>query len=182
MLKGQFLLAMPQMADPNFARTVTCLAEHNQEGAMGIVVNRIYPTLSGKDIFKELKIDSTSHASSIPLHVGGPVNISTIFVLHGPPFHWQGSYLISPTLALSNTRDILEAIGKDNGPESFLISLGCAGWGPGQIEAEVLRNDWLTDDIAEEIIFNTPIESRWEVAVRKMGIDPASLSDVAGHA
>lgn len=181
-LKGQFLLAMPKMADPNFSRTVTCLAEHNLEGAMGIVVNRIHPSLTGKDIFEELKIESTSHASSIPLHIGGPVNITTLFVVHGPPFHWQGSHMITPTLGLSNTRDILEAIGMDRGPASFLLALGCAGWEPGQIEAEVRENVWLTNDISEEIIFNTPVELQWEAAVRKMGIDPASLSDVAGHA
>jgi len=181
-LKGQFLLAMPQMADPNFSKTVTCLTEHNEEGALGIVVNRIYPSLSAKDLFCELKLESTSGAASIPLHIGGPVHSNALFVIHGPPFDWEECHMITETLALSNTRDIFEAIGMEKGPASFLISLGFAGWGAGQLENEVRENAWLTSDIDEEIIFNSPIEPRWEVAIRNMGIDPASLSDVAGHA
>ena len=181
-LKGQFLLAMPGLADPNFFQTVTSICEHNENGAMGIIVNRVHHSLTANDIFEELNISYGPGADSIPIYLGGPVHIGEIFVLHGPPFDWEASLMITPSLAMSNTRDILEAIAMDRGPESFLITLGCAGWGPGQLETEIKENAWLNYPIFEENIFNMPVESRWEEAVKKMGIDPTLLSDTAGHA
>lgn len=180
--RGQFLISMPSLVDPNFYQTVTCICEHTTEGAVGVVVNRVHSPLSGKDIFDELKIECIPGAESIPVHIGGPVHINEIFVLHGPPFGWEGCRKFTPTLAMSNTRDILEALSMGKGPESFVLSLGCAGWGPGQLEAEIKQNAWLTSSVFEEIIFQLPIEERWEEAVRKVGIDPALLSDTAGHA
>jgi putative transcriptional regulator len=115
-------------------------------------------------------------------YILGPVHTNELFVLHGPPFEWEGCHMITPSLAMSNTRDILEAIGMGEGPDSFFISLGCAGWGPGQLDMEIKENAWLNCSIAEEIIFDTPIESRWDATVRKMGVDPTSLSEIAGHA
>ena len=181
-LKGQFLLSMPSLLDPNFHQTVTCMCEHNAEGAMGLVINRVHDVLTAKDIFEELKIDYTDGMDSVPIYIGGPVHIAELFVLHGPPFDWQASIRITPELAMSNTKDILESIALGNGPESFIITLGCAGWGPGQLEAEIKDNAWLTYPIFEDNIFKMPVETRWEEAVRKMGIDPALLSDTAGHA
>jgi putative transcriptional regulator len=181
-LKGHFLLAMPGLADPNFYQTVTCICEHNENGAMGIIVNRLHFSLTGKEIFKELQIEFTPGAESLQIHLGGPVHPGEIFVLHGPPFHWEANLMITPWVALSSTRDILEAIAVGQGPLSFIITLGCAGWGPGQLESEIKENAWLTYPIYEENIFKIPIESRWEEAVKKMGINPALLSDTAGHA
>lgn len=181
-LKGQFIMAMPGLADPNFFQTVTCISELTPEGGMGIIVNRVHPFLSGKDIFDELKIEYTPEAGSIPIHIGGPVHVNEIFVLHGPPFNWQGCFIITPSLALSNTRDILEAIAKGKGPKSYIITLGCAGWGPGQLESEIKRNAWLICPVFEEIIFDIPVEARWEEAVKKLGINPSQLLDKAGHA
>jgi putative transcriptional regulator len=119
---------------------------------------------------------------SIPVHIGGPVHINQIFVLHGPPFGWDGCRIITPSLAMSNTKDILEALSKGKGPKSFLLSLGCAGWGPGQLESEIIQNVWLTSPVFEDIVFQLPIEDRWKEAVKKVGIDPLLLSDTAGHA
>ena len=181
-LKGQFLMAMPNLADPNFHQTVTFICEHTSEGAVGIVVNRVHPPLSGKDIFDELKIEYLPGAESIPIHIGGPVHINEIFVLHGPPFGWEGCRMITPSLALSNTKDILEALSMGRGPKSFIITLGCAGWGPGQLESEIKQNAWLTAPVSEDIIFQLPLEARWKGAVKKVGIDPALLSNTAGHA
>jgi putative transcriptional regulator len=181
-LKGQFLIAMPGLTDPNFYQTVTVICEHTAEGAIGIVLNRVHSSLSGKDIFEELKLDLVSGAESIPIHIGGPVNINEIFVLHGPPFDWEGCFHVSPTIAMSNTIDILSALSRGKGPESFVISLGCAGWGPGQLENEIKQNAWLTSSVFVEIIFDTPVELRWQTAVERMGIDPSLLSDTAGHA
>lgn len=182
LLKGKFLTAMPLMLDQNFYQTVTCICEYTSAGAVGIIINRIHPSLSGKDIFDELNMEFTPAAESIPIHIGGPVHIHEIFVLHGPPFDWEGCFLVTPSLAMSNTRDILEAIAMGIGPKSYLIATGCAGWGPGQLESEIKQNAWLTSPVFEEVIFNMPIETRWEEVMKKMGIDPAMLLDTAGHA
>jgi putative transcriptional regulator len=181
-LKGQFLMAMPSLADPNFQQTVTCICEHNSDGAMGLVVNRVHSALTAKDIFEELKIGYATGAESVPIHIGGPVHIAEIFVLHGPPFDWRACLKITPTLAMSNTKDIIESVALGKGPDSFIITLGCAGWGPGQLEAEIKENAWLTYPIFEENIFKMPVETRWEAAVKKIGIDPSLLTDTAGHA
>ena len=181
-LKGQFLIAMPRLMDPNFYKTVTCLTEHSHEGALGIIINRIFPSLTLKDLFDELKIGCVPKTISIPVHIGGPVHTNQLFVLHGPPFEWEGCHRISSSLALSNTRDVFEAIAMDQGPESFIVSLGCAGWAPGQLESEIKENSWLTSNVMDDIIFNAPIESRWDETVKKMGIDPAFLTDSAGYA
>ncbi|MDM8548766.1 YqgE/AlgH family protein [Desulfobacterales bacterium HSG2] len=181
-LKGQFLMAMPGLADPNFAFTVTCICEHAPEGAVGIIVNQVHAFLSGKDIFDELKIRYKPGSEFIPIHLGGPVHIDEIFVLHGPPFGWRGCLMVTPFLAMSNTRDILEAIAMGEGPKSLMIALGCAGWGPAQLESEIRQNAWLTSPASENVLFNTPVEARWEEALRNMGIEPALLSDTAGHA
>jgi len=180
--KGQFLMAMPLLADQNFYQTVTCICEYTPVGAAGVIVNRVHPSLTGKDIFDELKMEYIPGAESIPIHIGGPVHIGEIFVLHGPPFGWEGCHMTTPTLAMSNTRDILEAVAMGRGPKSFIIALGCAGWGPGQLESEIKENAWLTSQVYEEIIFDMPIEIRWEEAMKKMGIDPALLLNTSGHA
>jgi len=181
-LKGQFLIAMPGLADPNFHQTVTVICEHTAEGAIGIVLNRIHSAIVGKDVFEELDLEPASSLESIPIHAGGPVNINEIFVLHGPPFDWEGCFHVSPTIAMSNTIDILSALSEGRGPQSYIISLGCAGWGPDQLENEIKQNVWLTSDILEDVVFNTPVELRWQTAVENLGIDPTLLSDTAGHA
>lgn len=181
-LKGHFLMAMPGLIDPNFNQSVTVICEHNREGALGLVINRPHAVLTGADIFKELKIDCTPAAALLPVHIGGPVHTGEIFMLHGPPFTWEACLSISPTLAMSNSRDIIEAIAVRQGPQDLILCLGCAGWGPGQLEAELRENAWLTFPVQEEIIFGRPAENRWEEAVRRMGIDPALLSSTAGNA
>jgi len=181
-LRGQFLLAMPSLIDPNFYQTVTSICEHNENGAMGIIINRVHHSLTAKDIFQELNIEHAPGSDTVPVHLGGPVHLGEIFVLHGPPFEWEATLMITPSVAMTNTRDILEAVAMCSGPKAFIITLGCAGWGPGQLESEIKENAWLNSPIFEENIFNMPVESRWEEAVKKMGIDPTLLSDTAGHA
>ena len=109
-LKGQFLLAMPSLLDPNFYQTVTCICEHNENGAMGIIVNRVHHSLTAKDIFEELAIENVPGTQSIPIYLGGPVHVGEIFVLHGPPLSWKSSLMITPSLAMTNTRDILKRL------------------------------------------------------------------------
>ncbi len=181
-LSGQFVVAMPALADPNFFQTVTCISEHNDQGSLGVIVNRRHALLSAGDIFTELKLDVTVAAEKIPIHIGGPVHMDAVFILHGQPFGWQGCLPISESLAISNTVDILAAIAQGEGPADYLIALGCAGWGPGQLEDELRDNAWLTAVANDEIIFKTDVSIRWESALRQMGVDPVLLSDTAGHA
>lgn len=180
--KGQFLIAMPGLSDPHFYRSVTCMCEHTSEGALGIVVNRIAPRISAKDIFAELNLEPVAQMISTPVYLGGPVHAHEIFILHGPPFQWRGMLMITPTLALSNTRDIIESLALGIGPKAFMIALGCAGWGAGQLEEEIRSNSWLTCPMDEDILFHAKADRKWEAAVKKMGIDPVLLSDTAGHA
>ena len=181
-LKGQFLMAMPSLQDPNFSMTVSIICEHNSQGAVGVVINRMHSYLSGKDIFQELKIEYSPEAGSIPIYIGGPVHTGEIFLIHGPPFHWESCLMVSPNLGMSNTRDIVESIAVGNHPQSYLLALGCAGWGPGQLEEEIRENAWLTHPITEDILFDIPVENRWEAAIQRLGFDPALLSDTAGNA
>jgi len=181
-LKGHFLMAMPSLADPNFEKSVTCISEHTDEGAVGIVVNQVHEGLSAAMVFSELGIACGPQADLTPIHIGGPVHTNQLFVLHGPPLEWEASLHITPDLGMSNSRDILEAIALEKGPPMYLISLGCAGWAPGQLEWEVTRNTWLTMPCKLDIIFKVPLENRWETAIRNLGIDPSHLSDTGGFA
>jgi putative transcriptional regulator len=180
--KGHFLIAMPGLQDPNFFQTVVLLCEHNEDGALGVVINRVHPTLKAREIFEELKIPCCHQVADTPLHIGGPVHQGGLFILHGPPFGWEGTLAVTQTLALSNTLDLLRLLGKGEGPEQFMIVLGCAGWGPGQLDSEILENVWLTTPAEDEVIFTVEAESQWAEAIRRMGIDPVSLSSAAGHA
>lgn len=175
-------MAMPGMVDLNFSQSVTCICEHSPDGAMGLIINRTHARITARSIFDELEVEYLPTAESIPIHIGGPVHMHELFILHGPPFGWHGCLMITETIAMSNTRDILKAIAFQKGPASFLLTLGCAGWGPGQLESEVKANAWLTDAVDHQIIFETPDEEIWEKAVKKIGINPAFLSSTAGHA
>jgi putative transcriptional regulator len=181
-LKGQLLIAMPGLADPNFFQTVSLICEYNSEGAVGIVINRIHSHLTGEDIFNELEIEHQPDQKSVPIHIGGPVHSNEIFMIHGPPFDWESCLMVTPSLAMSSTRDVIEAIAMDRGPDAYIISLGCAGWGPGQLESEIKENAWLTTPVLDEIVFDLPIDGRWGASVKKLGIDPALLSATAGNA
>lgn len=181
-LKGQLLMSMPGMADPNFSRTVTCICEHTAEGAVGIIVNRIHEFLRAKEMFGELDLTCTPESGAMPIHIGGPVHTNEVFILHGPPFAWEACLAITSSLAMSNSMDIVRAIAQGTGPESAAICLGCAGWGPMQLEGELQQNAWLTGPADADLIFDVSMESRWEEAIRRIGIDPALLSGAAGHA
>lgn len=181
-LKGHVLIAMPGLADPNFSHTITCICEHNASGAVGIIANRPHPLLTAKEIFEELKIRYIPEFENTPIHIGGPVHMSELFILHGPPFDWEGCMNITKAIGMSTTRDILEAIAAGNGPDHFIVALGCAGWGENQLESEIAGNVWLTCPLSDHLIFETPIDRKWETAMQIVGIDPALLSDTAGRA
>jgi putative transcriptional regulator len=181
-LKGHFIMAMPGLADPNFSNTVTCICEHSALGSVGLIINRIHPGSTGKGIFGELGLESLPGSESIPIHIGGPVHVNEIFILHGPPFHWEGCFRVNETLAMSNTIDIIKSISMNQGPKSYLLCLGCAGWAPGQLEFEIKQNSWITATADDGIIFNVPVELKWKEALKQVGVDPALLSIKPGHA
>jgi putative transcriptional regulator len=181
-LRGHFLIAMPSLADPNFNQTVTYICESTPEGAVGLVINRVHPDVTMGTVFEELNLESVPATDALPLHLGGPVHVEQIFVLHGPPFGWEACRPVTSSVALSNSKDLLEILARGKGPESFILTLGCAGWGPGQLEAEIMANAWLTCPASETILFQTPVAERWRQAARLMGIDPAQLSETVGRA
>ncbi|WP_424821194.1 YqgE/AlgH family protein [Salinisphaera sp.] len=178
--KNQFLLAMPGRVEGEFADSVTFLAEHNNDGAMGLVINK--PSdLGVADMLSQLDIEAHV-ARDLPVYWGGPVQTERGFVLHRDEGDWESSLHIDGGLAITTSRDILEAIGNGFGPSAFLIALGYAGWGEGQLEQEMLANSWLTTPAEQRIIFESPIERRWADAAGLLGVSAHQLSGLAGHA
>lgn len=182
LLTNQFLIAMPSMADAFFTRTVTYVCQHNEDGALGIVVNRPADLNLG-DILEQMNINALDpRAKTMPVYFGGPVHPERGFVIHQPLGEWDSTLRLSDDLALTTSRDILEAIARGDGPERVLIALGYAGWGKGQLEREILDNAWLNAPINQGVLFDLPPAQRWSSAVKTMGIDLALLSSQAGHA
>ncbi len=180
-LRGCFLIAMPEMADPFFRRSVICICEHTSQGALGFVINHSHSLIKTNQIFDEFDIKYNGSMDE-PLLIGGPVQLDEIFVLHRAPFVGQSIMAVTSELALSSNLDILEGLGKDKGMEQYLIILGCAGWGPGQLEQELMENAWLTTPLSVNIIFDVNVENKWDEAVKSAGIDPVLLNSTAGHA
>lgn len=181
-LTHHFLIAMPAMTDPNFSRTLTYVAEHNEEGALGIIVNRPID-LSVKDLFERVEVPMDADGyQSVPVYYGGPVQTDRGFVLHRPAGEWLSSLQVTPDIALTSSKDILVSVGAQGEPKDVLISLGYAGWSPGQLENEIAQNAWLTVPADPAILFNTAPEARLDAAMALLGINFANLSDVAGHA
>ncbi|HEY0145153.1 MAG TPA: YqgE/AlgH family protein [Methylovirgula sp.] len=189
-LDGQFLLAMPGMADDRFARSVVYLCAHSDEGAMGIVINRRAPSLNFSELLIQLEVIKPDEAIQLPMQAGavpvlrgGPVEAGRGFVLHSNDFYIDNSTLpIDGGVSLTATVDILRAIANGSGPDHAILALGYAGWSPGQLEDEMQNNGWLTCPADAALIFETPLEERYGMAMRKIGIDPGFLSADAGHA
>lgn len=180
-LTHHFLIAMPHMVDPYFARSLTYICEHNEQGALGLVVNRpIEMTVSS--LFEKLDLSLEGRAAAEPVYFGGPVQTERGFVLHQPIGDWQSTLPVRDLLGLTTSRDILEAVGRGAGPERMILALGYSGWAAGQLENELTQNSWLTVEARDGIIFDMPPEGRLEAAMGLLGIDFASLSGEAGHA
>lgn len=180
-LNNQFLIAMPNLGDPNFFRTVTLICQHNGDGALGIVINRPAEMKLG-EIFKQMEITPKSaDKNDITIFAGGPVQFERGFVLHSPTANWDSTLLISDTISLTTSKDILEAIANDEGPKRSLIALGYAGWGEGQMESEIVANTWLNTPCNHKILFDMPASQRWNAAADQIGIDINSLTAPAGH-
>jgi len=177
-----FLIAMPGMVDPNFAHTLTYVCEHSAEGALGIVVNKpIDMTLSA--LLEQIDVtlaDAQWGESSV--HFGGPVQVDRGFVLHRPLGNWQSTLAVSDDIGLTTSKDVLQALGRGEGPRDVFVSLGYAGWSAGQLEQEIAQNAWLTVAADPEVLFDTPAEDRLPAAMRLLGIDFSRLSEDVGHA
>ena len=181
-LTNQFLIAMPSLTDPYFAHGVALVCQHGEDGAMGLLVNRLSEYRLG-DVLAQMNIKSDlSRISEAPVLIGGPVQPERGFVLHAPPGDWESSYKVSERLCVTTSRDVLAAMAEGKGPADAIVALGYAGWNPGQIENELKENAWLTCAADETILFSTPLETRWEAAANLVGVNIASLTDYAGHA
>lgn len=181
-LTGQLLLAMPAMEDPRFTRSVIYVCAHTSEGAMGLVVNRLNSSIAFPALLEQLNIETRGPVPPVPIYGGGPVEMGRGFVLHSADYVQESTLVVSETIALTATVDILTAIAESRGPRSNLIALGYAGWGPGQLEEEIQKNGWLTAEADLDLVFHTDIHMKWPRAMAKLGVDISMLSSLAGHA
>ncbi|PID36293.1 MAG: YqgE/AlgH family protein [Rhodobacterales bacterium] len=181
-LSGQMLIAMPSLNDPRFEHAVVFLCDHSEQGAMGLIVNKAVPGMSLANLLEEMDISSSEGINQTEIYFGGPVEGGRGFVLHNPGFEGTGTVMVNDHFSLTATRDILEAMATGNGPEQVLVALGYAGWGPGQLENELKRNDWLTTPAEDAIVFNADPGTKWHQALAAMGIDPVLLSAEGGTA
>jgi putative transcriptional regulator len=182
-LAGKLLIAMPGMGDPRFAHAVILVCAHSAEGSMGLIVNKPAPDLNFDGLLDHLSILERGHNRDIRVHFGGPVERSRGFVLHSPDYAGgRATMKVEGGYGMTATLDVLEALAKGQGPMDALLALGYSGWGPGQLEAEIVRNDWLTADAASDLVFSADDDGKWTAALRRMGIDPITLSSTAGRA
>lgn len=181
-LAGQLLIAMPGMRDPRFARTVVYMCAHSAEGAMGLVINRVLESLTFEDLLEQLGIEGSVPPDAATVHFGGPVETGRGFVLHSGDYRQDGTLAVADDVSLTATVDILRAIAAGEGPRRHLLALGYAGWGPGQLDGEIRANGWLHVAADEALVFDAELDSKWDRAIAKIGIDPRMLSDAAGHA
>jgi putative transcriptional regulator len=179
-LEGRCLIAMPTIGDPRFDRTLIYLCAHSAEGAMGLVVNKPLDDLSFGDMLEQLGIEREGGEIAIRVHFGGPVETGRGFVLHSDDYRHDGTLTIGGGVALTATVDVLRAIAGGGGPRRSLLALGYAGWAPGQLDAEIQANGWLTCDADEELLFGSDLDAKWRRALAKIGIDPALLTTDIG--
>jgi putative transcriptional regulator len=180
-LNNQFIIAMPNLSDPNFFHTVTYMCQHNHEGALGIVINRSTGMKLG-EIFMQMDIRVTSEAAEeAPIFAGGPVQQDRGFVVHTACGKWDATMAVSDMISLTTSRDVIEAIAVGQGPERYLVALGYAGWGEGQLEKEIRENAWLNSPFGTNVLFDLPINMRWAAAADQIGVDINQLTMPAGH-
>ena len=181
-LANQLLIAMPGMEDPNFTSTVTLICEHNDDGALGIVINRPL-TLKLGGLFEQLELpEADTEVADHPVLLGGPVGPERGFVLHQPSGSFENSLAVSSEICLTLSRDVIDAMAAGSGPDKTLVALGYAGWQAGQLEDEMLANSWLTVPATPNIVFDLPFGERWQAAAQTLGIDISQMAPDAGHA
>ncbi|MFQ6546618.1 YqgE/AlgH family protein [Aestuariibius sp. 2305UL40-4] len=180
-LTGHLLIAMPALADPRFARSVIYLCAHSDSGALGLIINKPSDEVSFRDVLEATKIED--RGGTVPIHFGGPVEMARGFVLHSCDYSDEGATLHEGgPLAMTSSTGILTAISGQSGPAKALLALGYAGWAPGQLEAEIARNDWLTCEASPRLVFDLPNDEKWQAALETLGISALTLSSDAGRA
>ncbi|AJZ91154.1 YqgE/AlgH family protein [Enterobacter sp. Ap-1006] len=185
-LQHHFLIAMPALQDPLFKRSVVYICEYNDEGAMGIIINKPLENLQVDGVLEKLKIEPDPRDETIrldkPVFIGGPLAEDRGFILHSPPDNFGSSIRISDDTVITTSRDVLETLGTAKQPKEVIVALGYASWEKGQLEQEIMENSWLTAPASPEILFHTPISERWREAARLIGIDIHTMPSEAGHA
>jgi putative transcriptional regulator len=182
-LAGKLLIAMPGMGDARFDKSVILLCAHSPDGAMGLIINKPAPDLSFASLLDQLKIPRAPMGRDIRVHLGGPVERGRGFVLHSPDYKSGGATMAVPGgFGMTATLDVLSALAQGQGPRAALLALGYSGWGPGQLEAEMGRNSWLTADAPPDLVFSAQDKGKWAAALKRLGIDPLTLSGSAGRA
>jgi len=182
-LRNSFLLATPSMRDSRFRFAVIYMVSHDKSGAMGIIVNKGKPGLFISDLLDQVGISGTVQVADTPVLNGGPVDIDRGFVLHSSDyFKPESSLIISDTLSLTSTKDVLESLVSEDHPKQAMLAVGYAGWGPGQLEQEIAQNSWLVTDADEDLVFSEDLDGKWATALSEMGIDPSCLSQDGGQA
>lgn len=181
-LTGQLLVAMPQMPDPRFAKTVIYMCAHTAEGAMGLVVNRLFDGIDYDDLLEQLGIEQTGSGQEMRVQFGGPVESGRGFVLHTADYVREGTLVVDDDVALTATIDVLKAVADGVGPRQAILALGYAGWGPGQLDQELQNNGWLHAPAAPDILFDADLDTKWERAMARLGVSLPMLSGEVGHA
>ncbi|WP_269790384.1 YqgE/AlgH family protein [Stenotrophomonas sp. Iso1] len=181
-LANHLLVALPSLADSLFARSVALICQHDDDGAMGVVVNQVSDFTLG-DVFEQMEIDcDNADLRAVPVLNGGPVHTGRGFVIHDDARAWDSSLAVAEGLFLTTSRDILEAMARGQGPRNVLVTLGCAGWGAGQLERELGEDSWLTVPADAALLFATPLDERWQLAAARIGVDLFRLAGYSGHA
>lgn len=180
-LTNQFIIAMPSLNDLNFDHSVTYICEHDENGSFGIIINK-ETDLPVSEVITQMQIPVSETSLKDNIFLGGPVQPERGFILHSPIGKWNSSLQVNDKIALTTSKDILEAIANDDGPEHCMVALGYAGWGPGQLEKELAANSWLSCPADQQIIFDTPSDKRWQAAADILGVNLSLLSQDSGHA
>ena len=181
-LEGQLLIAMPAMTDPRFERSVIYLCVHNSEGAMGLVVNKLFDEIDFEQLLTQLEITPADASRQLNVHFGGPVEAQRGFVLHTAEYVGDGTIVVDDQVALTATLDILKELAAGSGPRNTMLALGYAGWGPGQLEDEITENAWLHAPFDEALVFDRDVGTKWQRALNSIGVDLSTLSGTAGRA
>ena len=181
-LTGQLIIAMPKMSDSRFSKTVIYMCAHNSGGAMGLIINKLVDELTFPDLLKQLEIQPTLSKSPLNVFLGGPVEQARGFVLHSTEYLQEATLRVSDTVGLTATIDVLRDIAEGNGPKDKILMLGYTGWGPGQLDSEIMENGWLHVEADDALVFGDQLTDKWEMAIKKIGINPQMLSNESGHA
>jgi putative transcriptional regulator len=181
-LEGQLLIAMPAMTDERFERAVIYMCAHNEEGAMGLIVNKVLESISFNELLEQLDIEPAAGSAAPRVHFGGPVESGRGFMLHSADYMQDSSIAVDENTALTATVDILRDVASGGGPRKKLLAIGYAGWGPGQLESEIHENAWLHAPVREDLLFDDDDDTKWDRALKSLGVDVSLLSGTAGRA